>query len=282
MCILYFLAEFCSSLTLQNLIILQFMKLVLSAIMFVIYEGGVFKHVSIKFAIPAGLYVVNNNIFLIALRYAPPGLWVLLIQSRIVLTAVVYRVILGRNISTNKWLSVIVLTVGVVMSQVKGDMSGMVVSPAAIGLALFSSVISVTTSIYVELLLKEHPSPFYEQQTQMYIHGVIASFAMWAMTTKSDWTVMMPNAWKDLAELDIERRTYVFLIIFNTGGGGLIVASIIKKLDNLAKIFAASVSIVLVGITGEYFFPGEVTIGMPFVLGTMLIVGAIVGYSRSA
>ncbi|CAK9297500.1 unnamed protein product [Gordionus sp. m RMFG-2023] len=57
------------------------------------------------FAIPALIYSLNNNLYLIALNYTTPPIWLMLIQSRVFLTALVYRFWFGKRLTRLQWFS---------------------------------------------------------------------------------------------------------------------------------------------------------------------------------
>lgn len=79
--------------------IVEFIKLSIVAFMYLVQckrnsSSGIsnppFKF-SIKFVVPSLLYTVNNNLYYLALTLVAPPIWMIIIQSRIVMTALVYK-----------------------------------------------------------------------------------------------------------------------------------------------------------------------------------------------
>ena len=160
-------------------------------------------HISYLFAVPAMLFALNSNIYMVALGYVAPPVWTVLIQGRILLTALVYRTLLGRHISLTRWSALVALTIGVVLSQLKPDFSGLYPSPTAFLLALVACSISVASSLAVELLLKHHSCPFFMQQFQLYFYGFTASQIMWYMQPSGAGVV---ESFAALTALDPHRK----------------------------------------------------------------------------
>ena len=164
-----------------TVVLAEALKFVIALALTISLEGGSFRasYFSWLFAVPAVLFVANANIFMIALHFAAPPLWTVLIQGRILLTAAVYRCFFRRRIGAARWAALIALTVGVILSQVRPDMSGMYPSLTAVALAAVACSISVASSMSVELLLKQHSCPFLLQQVQLYFFGFISSSLFW-------------------------------------------------------------------------------------------------------
>ena len=115
--------------------------LVAAAFVFTRGEFDIKRH-SVHFAVPALLYVVANNIYMFALNFTTPPVWILLIQSRILFTALVYRFYLKREISNSRWLSLIALTLGIMLAQYSPD-DLTTVSAKAIAISVVASLLSV-------------------------------------------------------------------------------------------------------------------------------------------
>lgn len=134
----------------------ELVKLLLSAVLALTGDGGpgAFRraHFSWLFCIPAALMVVNANLFLLALHHASPPLWTVLVQGRILLTAVAYKTFFGRHIGRVRWAALLALTLGVAVSQLKPDLSGLYPSVTALVLAAVTCAISVASSLCVEAL----------------------------------------------------------------------------------------------------------------------------------
>eukprot|EP00042_Codosiga_hollandica_P045896 m.473397 g.473397 ORF g.473397 m.473397 type:complete len:317 (+) comp57121_c0_seq2:180-1130(+) len=264
--------------------ITELVKMIACLGMMVYQQGFYIVHGSKLFAVPAILYMINNNLFLYALNYTTPPVWTLLIQTRIILTALVYRFIMGRRISTPKWWSLIGLTAGIVIAQLPQGQVGASLSLTAILLALLASAISVSNSVYVEHLLKSAPGSFMEQQVQLYAYGFVASVAWWLVTLQSsmNFSVLesVQRAFHDLVSQESRViLALIWLTILISGIGGLFVAAIMKRLDNLVKIFVGAIATICIGLFADMLFPDKFNLSLQFFVGNFVVLLSTVAYS---
>lgn len=73
---------------------------------------------TIKLAIPAGLYTVQNNLLYIALSNLDAATYQVTYQLKILTTAIFSVTMLGRKLSSTKWLALVLLMAGVSLVQV--------------------------------------------------------------------------------------------------------------------------------------------------------------------
>ena len=64
---------------------------------------------SLKFSIPAFLYFINNNLAIYIQLYMDPTSYQILVNLKIVSTALLYYLIMGKGISKLKWFSLMLL-----------------------------------------------------------------------------------------------------------------------------------------------------------------------------
>ena len=77
----------------QTLIVFatELLKLFIMAVQ-MINDGSIRKiSLTLLFAIPSAIYAINNNLFLYAFHFTSPAVWSILTQSRVIITAVIYR-----------------------------------------------------------------------------------------------------------------------------------------------------------------------------------------------
>ncbi|XP_066267614.1 uncharacterized protein [Branchiostoma lanceolatum] len=234
---------------------------------------------SIVFAVPSIIYCANNNLYLFALNYTTPPTWNVLIQSRVIMTALTYRIIFGRQISVVRWVALLLLMLGIALAQLAGSSSSpasqdMYVLPQALGLSLVSAAISTAASIITEYLFKNDKRPFMEQQVQMYAFGFLIASIWSAVATKGD--VFKISG-------DSLRSEIVLLLVASIllgGAGGLAVAAIIRSLDNIVKIYSASISILMTAVVCSFLFPEKFVLNTAFVFAVLLILVSSVLYDR--
>ncbi|KIH88792.1 solute carrier family 35 (UDP-sugar transporter), member A1/2/3 [Sporothrix brasiliensis 5110] len=75
--------------------------------------NSVFSHDSWKLAIPATLYTLQNTLQYVALGNLDPVHFQILYQLKILTTAFFSVALLGRSLSTKRWIALVVLTMGV-------------------------------------------------------------------------------------------------------------------------------------------------------------------------
>jgi drug/metabolite transporter (DMT)-like permease len=240
-------------------------KLFFTVIMIIIlrpgFEGFNTRSVFIMM-IPSVIYMVGNNLNYLALEYASPVSVNMISNVRLIMVAIIYRLILGREISRVRWIAMILLLVAVICSQIRSDFQ---FSITFLGLliSLLKALISVGNGVYTELVLKHHVSNFHVQSLQMYSWGVVSNIALFLYRNDKPLGSIMTTLTEGFTLL-------VWLSICMSAVMGIFIGAMMKHLDNIAKFFCTSFANVLLGIATAYLMPGE------FQLSTLFLVSAIV------
>jgi UDP-sugar transporter A1/2/3 len=74
---------------------------------------------TLKLLIPAGLYTLQNNLLFIALSNLDAATYQVTYQLKILTTAVFSVIMLGKKLDMTKWVSLVILTIGVSFVQVR-------------------------------------------------------------------------------------------------------------------------------------------------------------------
>lgn len=74
---------------------------------------------TIKLIVPSGLYVVQNNLLYAALTILDAATFQITYQLKILTTAIFAIILLGKRLTCNNWLSLILLMSGVLLIQVR-------------------------------------------------------------------------------------------------------------------------------------------------------------------
>lgn len=74
----------------------------------------------------------------------------------------------------------------------------------------------------------------------------------------------------------------VILIVLIQAFGGLVVAIVVKYADNILKVFATSISIILSSILSYLILDDLTGAGPLFLMGTVLVIGSTVMYGKYA
>jgi solute carrier family 35 (UDP-sugar transporter), member A1/2/3 len=216
----------------------------------------IFAPDSWKLIIPAALYTLQNTLVYTAISNLDAVTFQVTYQLKILTTVFFSILLLGRSISLRQWLSLILLTLGVALVQVSGTETsegwvgrltslvrgGALSTPNAFrGLmaVVAASATSGLTCVYFEKLVKDS----------------MASVSLWTRNVQLSFFSLFPAffigvLWQDGAAISRDGffagyNAVVWATIGLQALGGLIVAVCIAYADNVAKNFAASLSIVV-------------------------------------
>jgi len=243
---------------------------------------------SLKIAIPALLYVVQNNLLFVALSNLSVPLYQVANQGKILTTAVCSRLLLNKSISGMQHLSLLVLALGVAVVQLssiekKVDASDKSVDESVdkimshgqlIGLmAVFASCFtSGFAGVYFEKMLKSKP----KVPVSVYMYN--SQLAIWSMLLG-----LIPVFLKDFDAIQkngfFHGYDYVVVgVVVCQAMTGLIVALVMKYGDTILKGFATSVAVVVATILSIFIWNAPVD-GW-FVIGAAMVIIAVVLYSK--
>merc|ERR1719343_63881 len=184
-------------------------------------------------------------------------------------------ILLNRQFSLKKWLSLVLLTVGVSIVQVSGNhddsKSASEKHSQLMGLiaVLCAACTSGFSGVYFEKVLKGSQTSLWLRNVQMGIPSIIIAFA----------TVYVKDAEAVSKQGFLGGYTYlVWTVVTVQAVGGLIVAVVVKYADNVLKVFATSFSIVVSCVISAVFFDFHAS--WAFTLGASLVVISTVLYSQ--
>lgn len=221
-------------------------------------------------AIPSLLYVLQNNLLILALTYLDAATYQVTYQMKILTTAGFSVLLLGRTLMMRQWISLLLLVVGVVLVQIpqidnepsSGDPQDSLLGFIAVVVASFSSGFA---GVFYERLVKQSSQPsIVIRNLQLGIFSILFSF-----------TAMVTYNWSDILEFGVFHgySTSVIIVIILQAFGGLVVAGTIKYADSILKSFATSVSIIVSSFCSwlllEDLFPGP-----NFLAGSFLVMMA--------
>lgn len=223
-----------------------------------------------KVGVPGLLYALQNNLIFIALSNLSGAMYQVTYQLKIMTTALLSVILLGRRLSSLKWSALFLLFVGVSLIQYPGqsksgkvatDLTGQ--SPLVGLVAVLSACLtSGLAGVYLEKLLKQKTTTIWVNNMQLALYGVMAGLigAFW-----NDGEAIA----KDGFFQGYTGMTVAAILL--QALGGLVVAAVLKYADNILKCFGNAMSIVfscLVSwvVIGD-FFPSPL-----FCMGTCLVL----------
>jgi len=231
---------------------------------------------TLKLAVPSGIYTLQNNLLYVAVSNLDAATFQVSYQLKILTTAIFSVTMLGRSLSKQHWISLLILFVGVSMVQIQNASKKANVSEAEqsqiVGLAavLVSCISSGFAGVYFEKILKGSKGSIWLRNIQLGGFGVI--FGLIGM------------AFNDGAEVSSRGFFFgydylVWFIIVFQAFGGLLVAVVVKYADNIMKGFATSAAIILSCVASVYFFDYVIT--LQFTVGTMLVIASVYLYGKA-
>lgn len=233
-----------------------------------------------KLAIPSSLYLLQNNLVLLALSWLDAATFQVTYQLKILTTAFFSVLLLRKEIKLLQWLALLILMSGVVLVQVPSGGSRVprtvsFSSHHVIGLAavLTSSLSSGFAGVYYEKLLKESAQPsLVLRNIQLGLFSVL--FGTVAVIF-SDGSKVVERGFFD------GYNSAVWLVVMLQASGGLLVAAVIKYADNILKGFATSISIILSCLFSFVVFH-DLDLELNFLLGTGLVIVATFLYGMQS
>merc|ERR1712018_290661 len=237
---------------------------------------------SLRFLLPSVLYAINNNIYYAGLTLVPPPIWLILCSIRTVVTASIYKFVLRRHISNLQFVGVILIVISIGVAKTpdiiqlwrpaqklaNSTLTESVVSSntvnsiplTAIVLALVASCNSVGAAVYTEQLFKSGSvknESFLHQQFWLYLYGAIVA-SMVHMITNPQYTI--PLFLQDIEGIEEKIMILLVVAVLFTSLGGIIVAAILKYLDNIVKEYTGSVANILTAVISRYIVKPGVNI----------------------
>mmetsp|Transcript_31825 Transcript_31825/g.83392 ORF Transcript_31825/g.83392 Transcript_31825/m.83392 type:complete len:353 (+) Transcript_31825:276-1334(+) len=218
--------------------------------------------------IPAGLYTLQNNLLFVALQNLDGATYQVTYQLKIFTTAIFSITMLGRKISADKWVALLMLAAGVATVQIGAQ--GTKEAPiegqnTAVGLTavIAACCTSGFAGVYFEKILKGTKQSVWLRNIQLAFFSIILG------TIGAYY-----NDGGKIAQGGFFQgyNAVVWFVVALQGCGGLVIAAVIKYADNLLKTFATSLSIITVGAISWAFMGFEIT--NHFLLGALLVINA--------
>lgn len=209
-------------------------------------------------------------------------------QFKIVTTAIFTVFYLKRHLVIQKWISIVVLTLGVMifqssraasMSSLKKSLTSATDATTGFVLIMIACLISGFAGTFTEKVLKGSKSSIWANNFQLSFFSLIpASLPILydlAISLTSSADVSPPITFRPFEAFGAWAWSVVALNVV----GGLLVAMAVKYADSILKSFAASVAVILTfAIT--FLFMGS-TFTLPSLFGAFLVIVAVLAYNAN-
>lgn len=221
---------------------------------------------SLYYAVPSFLYMIDNNLTYVILRFVDPATLSVLWNLKILTTAVLFRFVLKRRLSEIRKIAIALLLLGVVTSQsdhlkkehpagmkAMGDDAAVAADDSekpenvvfGIALVLVAVTISSCASVFTEWAFKRKGScSFLWQNAQLYVYGILfngVGLLFEASTISASGFFSGYNNWT------------LAVIVVNCVGG-LCMGAILKYLDNIACVYSHAIAMMLTMFFSMLFF----------------------------
>ncbi|XP_019114549.1 solute carrier family 35 member A3b isoform X2 [Larimichthys crocea] len=227
---------------------------------------------TMKLAIPAGIYTLQNNLLYVALSNLDAATYQVTYQLKILTTALFSVSMLGRRLGLYQWLSLLILMAGVTLVQwpteSEGDSEQKILSAGSqfVGLmaVLMACVSSGFAGVYFEKILKGTKQSVWVRNIQLGLFGFV--FGLVGMLVYDGQRVKQSGIFQGY-------NTITCTVVVLQALGGLVIAVVIKYADNILKGFATSLSIITSALI-SYFLLEDFNPTSIFFLGSMLVIAA--------
>ena len=255
-----------------------------------IYTYQAFKY-SLYYAIPAFLYFINNNLALYMQFYMDSTTYQMLCNLKILSTGILYYLIMGKNLSKRKWLSLVLLFVAGVF-YVFGNIDNTVdnlqdlksrIYITKLGLCMITvyTIISGFAGVFTEYILKINFSvSIHIQNMYLYTYGCIFNFLSYCLENfYFNYVSSVQSNNNDLiTSLFYGFNIFTWLIIITQVYNGFAMSMVMKHSNNLTRLFLISMSLIVTVILSVLLF--SLKLNIYFYISFVIILVALHIYIR--
>ncbi len=277
----------------------ELIKLCISCYLYVTTERGSLKDLIaksppmhlMKVVFPSSLYVMQNNLQYVAVSNLPASVYQVLIQMKIITTAIMSEVLMKRRHNKGQWASLFSLFVGlaIVQSSLAGAAAPSFVGNLSLGLiaVVISCITSAGAGVYYERVVKGTPDiGLWAFNVQMSgCAFLISCFTCLRLSNPfAPGVGFGPNMLANVPSFSTLFRGYSPLVLSIVGlqaFGGLMTALVVKKTNSVVKGFATSGAVVLSCVVSRFLF-SDFHMSPLFYLGAAVVSGAAMAFGRAS
>jgi hypothetical protein len=256
----------------QILFLAELLKLAWSAV-YTIPQRRIWCHDSRHALVPCVCFMVMNLLSLWAMRHVSATCAVVLLQTKLPMTVMWSRLLLGRTVSNMRNLLLLTVccgTLGVAVDALQAPLSetggGLPSRLAPIFALLCETCVSGFSSVYMERMFQT--SDIWVRNVQLSVFGAIA----YALSTTISYLRSAPCTW-EASSMDASGLTLSCI----SAAGGLLVALTLKFVGGIEKTMVTLSSVVSTGVV-ECMVSRRLP-SMHFLLHGITATLAVVGYA---
>ncbi|KAM0834870.1 hypothetical protein ACQ4PT_063311 [Festuca glaucescens] len=223
---------------------------------------------NVLLAVPAFLYAINNYLKFTMQLYFNPATVKMLGNLKVLIIAVLLKVLLRRRFSTIQWEALALLLIGISVNQLKSlpegsTALGLPVAAGAYMYTLFFITVPALASVYNEKALKsQFDTSIYLQHLFLYGYGAIFNFLGLVITA----IIQGPSSFHIL---EGHSKATMFLIC-NNAAQGILSSFFFKYADTILKKYSSTIATIFTGVASAVLFGHTLTIN--FVLGISIVI----------
>ncbi|CAL8079927.1 unnamed protein product [Orchesella dallaii] len=263
--------------------------------------------------IPAGLYCLYNNLAYVNLVTFDPTTYFLLLQFRVVVTGIVFQVLFEKRLSRHQWVSLMFLTVGCMIKEIKFDglfgvedsdealVQGggpvtdnemkkaqdaiskpdkwvLFENPFGVLLILLQVLCSSGAGVYNEYLLKR-PVSNHQKQTPILIQNV----CLYIDSIICNISILaFQGKLQSVLEYDtlgiIFYTPIILAVVLNNAAIGIVTSFFLAQLNSILKTFASALELMFTAVLCWMIF--GIPIHINTVIAIFIVTWAIFLYSK--
>ncbi|KAK3162731.1 hypothetical protein QOZ80_1BG0093080 [Eleusine coracana subsp. coracana] len=223
---------------------------------------------NVLLAVPAFLYAINNYLKFIMQLYFNPASVKMLSNLKVLIIALVLKIIMRRRFSTIQWEALALLLIGISVNQLKSlpegsSALGLPIAAGAYLCTLFFVTVPALASVYNEKALKsQFDTSIYLQNLFLYGYGAIFNFLGLMITA----VIQGPSSFNIL---EGHSKATMFLIC-NNAAQGILSSFFFKYADTILKKYSSTIATIFTGVASAVLFGHTLTIN--FVLGISIVI----------
>ncbi|BAT93541.1 CMP-sialic acid transporter [Vigna angularis] len=218
-------------------------------------------------AVPALLYAINNYLKFIMQLYFNPATVKMLSNLKVLVIALLLKVIMKRQFSVIQWEALALLLIGISVNQLRSLPEGTTALglPVTMGAYLYTLIfvtVPSLASVYNEYALKsQYDTSIYLQNLFLYGYGAIFNFL----------GILGTAIFKGPSSFDILQghSKATMLLIANNAAQGILSSFFFKYADTILKKYSSTVATIFTGIASAVLFGHTLT--MNFVIGISIV-----------
>lgn len=237
----------------------------------------------VEMAVPALLYTISNILSYKAVGLLGSTFYQLMSNMKVIITAVVFRVVIRKPLKILQWLCFMLLTAGLLVTTISPMTTQSMPKPqdqisTGFVLMVLLSLASSFAGVFSELKLKQAPQHPMLQNSLMYAWSCVFCLTQYVLQSAN-------TAWggseTSLESDDVSGFFQGFSLtlwgaIITTAIYGQVVALIFYHCDNIVKVFSNSATVIASAAVGQFLFGEPLTIQVG--IGAFIIFASTIIY----